>query len=529
MVMMQSPNLSDSGRPESPTMSSNPGSPMNNNNNLNTPNQEKKFQKTESHSPSNGKIIRFEPAEDSVKDVKPKFSVLSAINKENSSNSSSNRNSLDQILYPKPNERDSNELSAKFSIERLKQLADQRLSPSNIENSGLSSNKIYSIDHSAKYQNNSSLIVTTTAASIALNAELLQSQINSHHSAFSNHHSHHLNVLSHSNHLNNFKYGLIPTVGGNVGLTMTNNNNNNPSDLDIERIKLARTLTNGKELSDFGFRIQLGGLSTGYSHSDTHSDSEELNVDGNEDSSHDGNSTCPVDLTRSMDSKPSIESSEKETPKRLAFSVENILDPNKFTGKKHYGQGVNGHRMWNNIERDDKMDDDQSDDRSMKDLNEIDPEDLCDDVLGSDIEGSETDSKISDSKRNGDGKSQGNNSKPRRARTAFTYEQLVSLENKFKTTRYLSVCERLNLALSLSLTETQVKIWFQNRRTKWKKQNPGLDVNSPTIPPPSSGSFGPGYASSLLYPHTVPYPPYGPYFHPLNGHSHSHHIGHSHT
>lgn len=45
-----------------------------------------------------------------------------------------------------------------------------------------------------------------------------------------------------------------------------------------------------------------------------------------------------------------------------------------------------------------------------------------------------------------------------RARTAFTYEQLVSLENKFKTTRYLSVCERLNLALSLSLTETQVSL-----------------------------------------------------------------------
>ena len=33
---------------------------------------------------------------------------------------------------------------------------------------------------------------------------------------------------------------------------------------------------------------------------------------------------------------------------------------------------------------------------------------------------------------------------------------LVALENKFKTTRYLSVCERLNLALQLSLTETQV-------------------------------------------------------------------------
>lgn len=58
-----------------------------------------------------------------------------------------------------------------------------------------------------------------------------------------------------------------------------------------------------------------------------------------------------------------------------------------------------------------------------------------------------------------------------------------------------------------------------------------MDVNSPTIPPPSSGSFGSGYPGSLLYPHSVPYPPYGAYFHPLNGHghSHSHHIGHSHT
>ncbi|KAK5908646.1 hypothetical protein CgunFtcFv8_016682 [Champsocephalus gunnari] len=74
--------------------------------------------------------------------------------------------------------------------------------------------------------------------------------------------------------------------------------------------------------------------------------------------------------------------------------------------------------------------------------------------------------------------------KPRRARTAFTYEQLVALENKFRTTRYLSVCERLNLALSLSLTETQVKIWFQNRRTKWKKQNPGAD--SSTLQPGSN-------------------------------------------
>lgn len=87
--------------------------------------------------------------------------------------------------------------------------------------------------------------------------------------------------------------------------------------------------------------------------------------------------------------------------------------------------------------------------------------------------------------------------KPRRARTAFTYEQLVSLENKFKQTRYLSVCERLNLALALNLTETQVKIWFQNRRTKWKKQNPGCDVNQPSQPPSPPSMLG--YPGGILH------------------------------
>uniref|UniRef100_A0A2K5ELF9 NK1 transcription factor-related protein 1 n=1 Tax=Aotus nancymaae TaxID=37293 RepID=A0A2K5ELF9_AOTNA len=94
--------------------------------------------------------------------------------------------------------------------------------------------------------------------------------------------------------------------------------------------------------------------------------------------------------------------------------------------------------------------------------------------------------------------------KPRRARTAFTYEQLVALENKFKATRYLSVCERLNLALSLSLTETQVKIWFQNRRTKWKKQNPGADTSAPTGGAGSGAGGRPGLSP------LSPSPPWAP-------------------
>lgn len=98
----------------------------------------------------------------------------------------------------------------------------------------------------------------------------------------------------------------------------------------------------------------------------------------------------------------------------------------------------------------------------------MDQDDMCDDGMSDlDDHASETDSKKGGS-RNGDGKSQngsGGGSKPRRARTAFTYEQLVSLENKFKTTRYLSVCERLNLAISLSLTETQVSFVRSSEKT----------------------------------------------------------------
>uniref|UniRef100_A0A8C9LBA9 NK1 homeobox 2 n=1 Tax=Pavo cristatus TaxID=9049 RepID=A0A8C9LBA9_PAVCR len=115
--------------------------------------------------------------------------------------------------------------------------------------------------------------------------------------------------------------------------------------------------------------------------------------------------------------------------------------------------------------------------------------------------------------------------KPRRARTAFTYEQLVALENKFRATRYLSVCERLNLALSLSLTETQVKIWFQNRRTKWKKQHPGADGAAAPAPPSAArcspspprpaalpGQTFPSYAAaaSALFPAAPPFPLGGP-------------------
>ncbi|XP_022172521.1 NK1 transcription factor-related protein 2 [Myzus persicae] len=217
---------------------------------------------------------------------------------------------------------------------------------------------------------------------------------------------------------------------------------------------------------------------------------------------------------------------------RLAFSVENILDPNKFTRKLMAPAAVlprwrprvdfatDPSGAGEECSRNYMMDEDDEDISVSGDGCGSDMSDDRDKVSGDGSSstggggggggGSAKKSKSSSDHcggggggGGGGGSKNGGSGKPRRARTAFTYEQLVALENKFKTTRYLSVCERLNLALSLSLTETQVKIWFQNRRTKWKKQNPGLDVNSPTVPPPgpagSSATGGPPFFHPLAY------------------------------
>ncbi|XP_041755864.1 homeobox protein zampogna-like isoform X2 [Coregonus clupeaformis] len=58
----------------------------------------------------------------------------------------------------------------------------------------------------------------------------------------------------------------------------------------------------------------------------------------------------------------------------------------------------------------------------------------------------------------------------KRSRAAFTQAQVYELERRFNMQRYLSGPERANLAGALKLTETQVKIWFQNRRYKTKRR-----------------------------------------------------------
>ncbi|KPP76718.1 hypothetical protein Z043_103918 [Scleropages formosus] len=70
----------------------------------------------------------------------------------------------------------------------------------------------------------------------------------------------------------------------------------------------------------------------------------------------------------------------------------------------------------------------------------------------------------------------------KRSRAAFTHAQVYELERRFNLQRYLSGPERADLAGALKLTETQVKIWFQNRRYKTKRRQMAAELAASSPP-----------------------------------------------
>ncbi|CAH3044243.1 unnamed protein product, partial [Porites lobata] len=117
----------------------------------------------------------------------------------------------------------------------------------------------------------------------------------------------------------------------------------------------------------------------------------------------------------------------------------------------------------------------------------------------------------------------GNALRKRRRRTAFTTEQLDRLEESFEQDRFPGFQIREELARELGIGEDRIQVWFQNRRSRWRKSlrnqpstGPNSDISNPTsifqlslasFPPlqsapfRSSEPFFPPFASSPLFFH----------------------------
>ncbi|XP_013193928.1 homeobox protein Hox-B4-like [Amyelois transitella] len=97
--------------------------------------------------------------------------------------------------------------------------------------------------------------------------------------------------------------------------------------------------------------------------------------------------------------------------------------------------------------------------------------------------------------------------KPKRFRTAYTTEQLQFLERTFACNKYITAQLRREISNSIKINERSIKIWFQNRRMKEKKEclesYSDSSCESPSFPSSDSSSEVPSYEIKLLLPSAV--------------------------
>ncbi|CAF0950634.1 unnamed protein product [Rotaria sordida] len=106
--------------------------------------------------------------------------------------------------------------------------------------------------------------------------------------------------------------------------------------------------------------------------------------------------------------------------------------------------------------------------------------------------------------------------KIRKPRTIYSSMQLQVLNKRFQRTQYLALPERAELAASLGLTQTQVKIWFQNKRIKHEQQQQQQQPSSSSAPSSTnSNSFIIDATSSSPYGHVMDYTNHPNNFWPL--------------